>query len=278
MSKIGAYSIGAPAPSGAPLNLPGPKGAPGAHEGRKHSKWPASGAERWTECYGSVSLSEGIPDRPNKYSEAGTIAHEVLEALGRIELSGYDGAEIEENKSIVKKVTPEELKVISSVSQFMFDLHYKNPRSEFLIETRINLDFIHPEMFGTFDGAVIDHFGTLHIFDFKWGVSPVSPKRNLQLIYYALGLAHIHHFNFKNATLWIAQPRIPGYEGPLSWSITMTELLNYIPFFETAVRRTIERPTEFREGPWCHWCKAKDVCPLKRDARIGKLSNIFKPL
>ena len=162
-----------------------------------------------------------------------------------------------------------------AAADFMLGLG-KKLKAEVVVESRIYLDFIHPEMFGTFDGAVLDHFGTLHVFDFKYGAGhSVSPKENLQMIFYGLGLAHKYDYNFENVRLWVIQPRIKGYDGPTYWDISIDELKSYIALFRNAADR-VEQVPEFREGSWCHWCKAKAVCPLKREAKITKAIDLFK--
>ncbi len=130
-------------------------------------------------------------------------------------------------------------------------------------------------MFGTFDGAVLDHFGTLHVFDFKYGTHVVSPKFNLQMIFYGIGLAHIHHWNFKKARLWIMQPRSRGYEGPIYWEIPILFLKSYVSEFRDAVNRVEKRPDLFKEGEWCFFCKARSICPLKQDAKLEKAQSVF---
>jgi hypothetical protein len=147
--------------------------------------------------------------------------------------------------------------------------------AEVMVETRIYLKFIHEEMFGTFDGAILDHFGTLHVFDFKYGAGhAVSPKDNLQMIFYALGLAYKYQWNFKTVKLWIIQPRIKGYSGPVYWEISIEVLRSYVPKFQEAVWR-VENDPKFKEGAWCHWCKAKSICPLKVETKKEKAREIF---
>lgn len=266
-----------------------------AHGGRKHSKYSASGSERWTECPGSVALSEGKPDKDNVWSVEGTQAHEVHEAalLSLIEYGGKDSVmKLPAWFSPVARsphmFTPTHLQKSHALmfhhgtnsARFIYQLHKETPDSEILVETRVALKFIHPEMFGTFDGAVIEHFGTLHIFDYKYGAGhSVSPKKNLQMIFYAVGLAEKYGWNFKRARLWIVQPRIRGYDGPVYWDIPIHELKRYVGFFREGVARVENSPDVFKEGSWCHWCKGKGVCPLKTDKRINKAKEIFsKPI
>lgn len=252
------------------------KGA--GHAERAHSKFSASGAERWFNCSGSVKLSEGVPDKSNVWSIEGTEAHEVLEALLLFRLNRK-----EELKGKTAPKSPGQMLVHADhAASFMLNLYHKTPEPrEIMVETRIYLDFIHPEMFGTFDGAVVDHFGTLHVFDYKYGAGHfVSPTENLQMIFYGIGLAHRFEWNFKRVRLWIIQPRVKGYDGPLFWEVETAVLRGYVKLFREAVKRVEENPNEYREGSWCHWCKAKSKCPLKQEKKIQEAQSIFsmKPL
>lgn len=246
----------------------------GAHAVRAHSKFSASGAERWFNCPGSVELSEGRPDKSSPWAIEGTLAHEVLEAillilLGLASLGQYD--------ALLKSVSPTMVVHAKAAAKFILGLHARTPDSLVQVETRIHLPFIHPAMFGTFDAGVIDYFDTLHVFDYKYGAGVfVSPTENLQMIFYGLGLAFLHQWNFKKIRLWIIQPRVKGYDGPLFWDLAVTEAHRvWVPRFEKAVRRVEREPDTFVEGKWCHWCKAKSVCPLKRAAKLEEAKSVF---
>ena len=246
------------------------------HAGRKHSKFAASAAERWTVCTASVALSEGMPDRDSVWSLEGTKAHEVLELiLGGLAPFAQDRHMPKDLFHSISNDTPQEMITHAGEAAFFIFGLAKKLNAEILVETRIHLDFIHPEMFGTFDGAVLDHFGTLHVFDFKYGAGfAVSPKENLQMIFYGLGLAHKYQYNFKNVRLWIIQPRIKGYDGPSFWEIDMRVLRLYETVFKNAVWQ-IENDPKFFEGPHCHWCRARSVCPLKERRKIDEAKLIF---
>lgn len=237
------------------------------HSQRKHSKFSASGSERWHNCPGSVELSEGLPDKSSPWAEEGTRAHELLEAT----LKSFMGLTIK----LPVGATVEMATHARSAANFILNIAAKGSQ-EILIETRISLEFIHKDMFGTFDGAVIDHFGTLHVFDYKYGAGYfVSPKENLQMIFYGLGLAHRYHYNFKKVRLWIIQPRVKGYDGPLFWDLSISDLKVYEGVFRTAVERVERFPKTYQEGQWCHWCKAKSICPLKLNKKMQSAKSIF---
>jgi hypothetical protein len=241
-----------------------------AHGERKHSKYSASGSERWFNCQGSVFLSEGLPDVDSIWSIEGTKAHEVLETI------------MSAGERQLPFGTPKEMVAYGrAAADFILNLAKRTPHSEIMVETRISLPFIHSEMFGTFDGAVVDHFGTLHVFDYKYGAGhAVSPGRpddpNLQMAFYGVGLAHKFGWNFKAVRLWIIQPRIKGYDGPTFVELSIGQLKVQAQRFIEAVARVEENPKRFVEGSWCHWCKAKKVCPLKTSKKLADGQAFFK--
>lgn len=245
-----------------------------AHSERKHSKYSASGAERWFNCPGSVELSEGVPSKDSVWSIEGTKAHEVLEELLLAAIEA--GTPLITKTKFAKSVPFEMVRHGTGAANFILGLHARTPRSELLVETRIHLPFIHAEMFGTFDSGIVDHFGTLHVFDYKYGAGhSVSPNGNLQMIFYGLALAAKYDWNFKRVRLWIIQPRIKGYDGPLFWELGILELKAYVDQFRKAVNRVENNPDLFVEGSWCHWCNAKAKCPIKQQGRLEKAMTVF---
>lgn len=47
---------------------------------KQHAKFPPSAGERWTECAGSIQLSERVPPAPSSFAaDEGTDGHSLLE-------------------------------------------------------------------------------------------------------------------------------------------------------------------------------------------------------
>ena len=243
-------------------------------EKKAHSPFSASGAERWFECPGSVELSKPLPDKDSPWSIEGTRAHGVLE---RIMVSAISQEATSVAKVFAPPTFPKEMIMHGqNAANVILKVHAQSLDSDIQVENRVYLDFIHKEMFGTYDGAVLDYFGTLHVFDYKYGAGHlVTPKDNLQMIFYGIGLAHKYGWNFKRVRLWIIQPRIRGYDGPQFWEIPTAELRRYVPQFQQAVDRVLEQPDSYVEGSWCHWCKAKAICPEKTGKRLDQAIQIF---
>lgn len=247
---------------------------------RKHSKFSASGAERWFQCQGSVAISEGLPDKESIYSKEGTRAHNYVEGFLEDAIRHHWNAVSQISVNLVHAKEPDAPREMTQYAKhavdFILGVGRQHPGSEILVESRVFLDFIHPEAFGTLDSAVVDYFGTLHVFDYKYGKGvPVSPVANLQMLFYSIAAAHMHQWNFKKARLWIIQPRIPGYEGPVWWDLSIPELRRWAELFKLAIERVEKNPNRFVEGVWCHWCKAKSVCPLKREGKQAKAAAVF---
>lgn len=238
------------------------------HGERKHAKYSPSGMERIVACPGSVKLSEGMPEKTSAAAMEGTRCHEVLERLLK-------------KRPITdpEKVSNEMFGHAKTAADFIRNTWYVSTRAHLMVESRVSLSFIHPEFWGSLDAAVVEHFGTLTVFDLKYGVHHVSPVRNLQLVCYALGVANQFDWCFKKVKLTIIQPRARGYDGPTFWELDIPSLKKYIAVFQEAIEKAEKQPDVFVEGDWCWFCKAKTKCPLKQEERLGKVRQAFsKPL
>jgi len=248
------------------------------HHERAHSKFSASGADHWMACPGSVALSEGVPDKSSPWAEEGTQAHEVLEAVMKFRLRGDPIPDFRN-----PKFTPAQYRDMrrhaNETADFVLNEAKKlgvDPQKQIMVESRVTLEQIHYEMFGTLDLSLLEYFGELHIFDFKYGQGhTVSPVSNKQMIFYALAIAHKYDWNFTKARLWIIQPRSKGYNGPVYWDMSMKQLELYEKVFRAAVESVEKYPDTYEEGEHCHWCKAKSICPLKTGKKLENAKKIF---
>jgi hypothetical protein len=242
---------------------------------KQHSKFSASGSERWLKCAFSVQAEEGLESPDTVWSIEGTFAHAVLERWLRAEL---------EPMSFDRQVSLEEILEITSVemAQYVTKAGKKfleiaaEAETDLIVERRVNQKFIHPEMFGTTDGGVPELFGTLHVIDFKYGAGHVvDPEENTQLIQYALGLAYEFNWNFDKIRMHIVQPRGSVKKWHKYWEIEQRELKEYwLPIWRKGVARVLKGNNKPFEGPWCHWCKAPKAgrCPAK-SKKVDELLN-----
>jgi len=241
------------------------------HKKRKHSKFSASGSERWLNCAYSVEAEEGLPSKDSPWSLEGTEAHEVLETLWKMLYLKSFHKYMPLLKKEADPMVQNAMKMITKVLEVKKTL--VDP--ELLIEKRVHNEEIHPEMFGTVDGALVELFGTLHVFDYKYGQGHVvDPKENTQMIQYALGLLEEYDWNFEKVVLHICQPRASG-KGHKEWEVGIDEMRAYRELWRKGVARVEKGGNKPFAGSWCHWCKAKSICPIKVGKQNEKVSNMF---
>ena len=235
------------------------------HAIRRHSRFAASSSERIMNCPGSVKLSEGMPDKTSPAALEGTKCHEVVERI----VTGRPYRDLNPSFEMVPHAR--------QAATYVLAAHARAAKgSDLLVESKVSLAFIHPEAFGTLDYAIIEHFGVLNIMDFKYGTHLVSAIKNLQLIFYALGVAHANHWAFSHVRLTIIQPRASGYDGPSFWELTIEQLKSFIPRFKAAYERAEKFPNQYKEGYHCFFCKGRVKCPLKTEGRMGSLIKNFE--
>lgn len=224
---------------------------------KSHAKLSASGSERWLNCAGSVTLSEKAPpERESPYAKEGTDAHLCLEMFFK---------NVKHPSKVVpmlKNTYPKEM-IEHALRAFNYIKSNLEKGSMLISEVKVLLDFVREDMYGTVDAAIINEFGRLHVFDYKYGAGvPVEPKDNTQMIYYALGLAYKYHFNFEDVALTIIQPRAEHHEGTIrTWVMSIDELRAWEGTFREGVERTETNADLYEPGDWCRWCPAKSICP-----------------
>ncbi len=239
----------------------------GHHKERAHSKFSASGSERWLNCPASVELEEASPPSPeNHWSKEGTLAHEVLEAL-------LLNKPLPESFDVTNEMVGHCERVVQKVKAI------KNSfGGVMLVEKRIYNLAIDEEMFGTCDVIILGRDRTLHIIDFKYGQGHVvDPTENTQLIQYGLGAADACFWgeSFDRVKFWIMQPRV-GKNWHKSWVLPIEKLEGYWQdLWHKGVARVRRGGHKPMPGSWCHWCRAKLTCPAKNEKRVTQMTDMF---
>lgn len=232
-----------------------------------HSPLGASGAERWINCPGSVTLIKNLNLDPDgdmameepEYREQGTAAH----ALAAVCL-GYHQEPWELIGHKFGKVTVD-AEMADAVDTYIrvCDADFDGA-DRVLIEQHVS-DPIHPLFFGTVDCAV--KIGRrLIVNDFKYGVGVVVEiVENPQVMYYAFGALRLFPDlqDEDPVELRIIQPRAAHEDGMVrSWTTTV----GFIKEWANTVLRPAMLATELDHsldaGEWCRFCPAKLVCPL----------------
>lgn len=240
-------------------------------EEKVHAKYSASSASRWVACPGSIAMIERAPPaEDSEYAQEGTRAHTWLEKMLT-------------NRNRLLAIAHECRKAESTeMAEFVLGsaqkiLRMKTPETELLVEVKAKLNFIAPDMGGTTDVALVDLFGGLTIVDFKYGKGiAVEPERNLQMIAYALGVAHLNHYNFSHVNLVIMQPRIPHEKGAIrTWSTDVKTLYHYTRVFRDAYDQSRVKRPPLKSGDHCRFCPAKKICPEYGNLSLRRAQDDF---
>lgn len=246
-------------------------------EEKAHATYSASGAERWLNCPGSISLSQKAPpQKSSSYADEGTLAHEALETV----LKAWIKQDHSPHLRWPLKATKEMTEHAKDAALWIEAEKKKRPKSLVLCETRVALPVSEPGQFGTVDAAIVEEFGRLTVIDYKYGAGlPVYPKENPQLIYYALGIAHQFNYNFEDVELVIIQPRAETDEGTIRTHVmSITELMIWRIRFEDGIHLTKISPDFYQTGKWCKWCPAASICPEISTKALKQARVEFEPV
>lgn len=225
---------------------------------KAHARFAASNSSRWIACPGSLELSDQAPEQVSgAAADEGTLAHDLMELALLAKAKDVKAFA----KTLPKKYPADMVGHVQGFVDFVWS--QMKPGYELLVEERIELDFLHPtDAFGTVDVAIIEPFGLLHIIDFKYGRGFVDHNDNSQMIYYGLGLAHKHGYDFEQVKTTIYQPRVEGEVHRSSFH-TIQDLKVWSSIFKQAIQNaeTADLTTDLKPGDHCKWCPAKIICP-----------------
>lgn len=237
----------------------------------QHAKASASGSHRWLNCTMAPTYEEQFPDSdPGPYAKEGTLAHKICELTAE-----YNAGEITKRKynAQIKKCREDPLfqeemiKTAEVYAQYVWEKATALPGKPYQ-KQEVKVDFSEyvPDGFGTSDCLIIGN-GNLIIVDYKHGKGvPVSAEDNSQMRLYALGALKQYgmFYPVETITMAIVQPRIT--EEISEETITKEELLAWgekiKPIAEKAVTGI---GAEFKEGPWCRFCKGRAVCRARSE-------------
>lgn len=247
----------------------------------KHSPLGASGAKRWMNCPGSISLIEKLGDhagRSGKEAARGTAAHTIA-AMCLIENKepwefGGTNIEVDGWRFVIDQ---DMMDSITAYVDFVWEKatsHDQNGPGMF-IEKSMSSE-LHEDAYGTSDCIIYVPGDRIIIIDFKNGINiPVEPD-DPQLSYYGY-LAYENRPSYMKGEgnepevveMWIAQPRCMHPQGPFrSHTVPVDELTEW--FQESvimAMDRTRQADAPLKMGEWCGFCPARDHCPvLKAEA------------
>lgn len=246
-----------------------------------HSVFSPSSYSMWSKCppsiYGNISNHDAPPEPFNPHSALGTLAHEV----GEVILRGGDINKIVPCKELQEmgvKVDEEMVEYVSIYTNFV-----KSLKGTLYVETRVNLEYIHPDFGGTADAIVVSEDGKhIHVVDLKYGTGvQVFAVNNPQLMIYALGAIYtLGIVSFETISVTIAQPRLDHLD---TFTLTYDELLKFETEVISAVRAAeiiIDKGTAplsaFNPSEdTCRWCKMRLSCKPLKDKALNYVRDMF---
>ena len=230
----------------------------------KHSDIGASSAFRWMACPGSVSLSKKAPPQePNEAAEEGTAAHMLLEAC----ISNASEA-----RSFLGKVfngftvTEEMADAVQTAVDWAFQ---KRDEMGGIIEVEqaFDLSSLYEGLYGRNDINIFKRGQRIVVADYKHGQTAVEVRENQQLLFYALGAAIVHEYDFEDVEMVIIQPRSPHANGPIrSWTVNKDYLANWAQVLVSAAKLARSPNAPLSQGAHCRFCVAKGICPKQGEA------------
>lgn len=224
----------------------------------QHSPLGGSTLKRWSNCPGSVKLSEDLANYSSQYADEGTKAHEIAAFF------------------LINRFWPPlpgnyDLKPIELYTETILSDWWQakgNPKSTLLIEQKFDLSQIYPNLFGTADAVIYSAENKLlRVYDYKHGQGTrvdvfEDGKPNLQLMYYALGAALTGQFPLEKIEIVIIQPRCDHPDGPIRrHEITALELLDFSEDLKQYAIATSRPNAPLKAGTHCKFCPAAAICP-----------------
>lgn len=272
------------------------------HSDRGHSPLGASGAERWMNCAGSVTLIKRLedilaemdmpPEDDPDYRREGTALHEASEHCLRTGVDSWEITGETFNETVIDQPMADAVQVYLDKCRSIMDrakLHY----IEFPVSSPK-----HKSFYGTLDFAAIlgepataaqmKALGWAEPFilpslvvglDLKGGEGIlVEPEENPQLKYYLYGLIdkNPHWPDETPVMLGIVQPRAyhPSGEVVRTWSTTVGAIRAWVDAELIPAMLRTELDDSLEAGDWCRFCPAKLVCPLLTSLfRAGATAN-----
>ena len=243
----------------------------------EHAELGASSSARWLNCPGSVPLARPYLGGPaSSYAAEGTVAHTIAQAALAKEPLPPIGALVTVDGHDVL-VTEEMLDAVEEYLDIVRPLLAKAQDGG--IEIKVHISSVPPtaECYGTADFVAI--IGRkLFVVDLKYGKGVhVHVANNSQALFYALAVVETLHLDglIDDIEIIVCQPRIDGAERQ-SWEIDIIDLWMWrdaklIP----AVQRILDGDTSLTDGPWCRFCPALPICPLKHELAMTAAETAF---
>lgn len=243
-----------------------------------HSKYGASSIKCVMACPGYIQAIEGIEDEGNKAADLGTAAHLLGEKCLKLgcdthDLLGttIDGFEVDHNMADAVQVYVNHIRA----------LRLQNPDGKSMLEERLCMSSVSPDVFGTSDHVLIAlRNRVLYIDDYKHGFGVVDEDDNPQTAHY--GVSALDTFDLwwavDKVICTIVQPRADHRRGAIRTAeYTIEEMMQWQSRFKTAIEKSKAPDAKRIPGEHCRYCKAQGNC-RPRLIKTILLASIDAPL
>lgn len=251
---------------------------------KTHAKLGPSSWDRWSNCPGSVILSEGMPNKSSSYAAEGTVAHEVADRvlteaitsadrdLGTLfQVEGYDIIVDDEMVEAVGRY----VEIVQS---------YVGEEGILMPEQQVPIGHMTGEAgaSGTSD-AIVFNGKRMTVIDLKYGKGVrVYAEGNGQGRMYALGALEKYGsvFDIDEVEIVIVMPRLE--DGTTSELLSIGELEEFKDEVELAAGRVmmVDRGGRVEEDylnpgeKQCKFCPAKGICPALKAETSNALALV----
>lgn len=237
-----------------------------------HAKLSASGAKKWMNCPGSITLEEQIREKPSEYAAEGTAAHALGEAKIRLALKEFTRAKY--HKAIKDLPIDKDMEdYTDAYRDFVIEefnaVKRETPDAVLLLEQRLDFSDWVPAGFGTGDCIIISN-GKVHIIDLKYGKGvAVYAQDNPQLRLYALGALSAYDFlyDIQEVSMTIFQPRKDIID---TETMETSVLYQWGESVKLTAQEAYAGSEKFCAGPHCDsgFCKARPICRVYAEKRM----------
>lgn len=245
---------------------------------------PASHAARRMACPGSHKLSLEFKQIDSNYSLEGEAAHWVAATYLQTGAMPLEGAACPNGEFVTEEM-------IEGAELFRDAIRRDAPHAAdddpFLIEESVAANFIHPDLKGRVDLALVSN-DEIRIWDYKFGHAYVDVFENWQLIAYAAGVIETYFpealrklHNDIDVVLCIVQPRFFGQQGRVrTWRVSMDELFHtYFPRLRASEELAVTENAPCKPSVECGYCPARHACQAlqKSTANIADIITNNSP-
>lgn len=238
---------------------------------QQHSDLGGSGAKRWLNCPGSVTISRKLPPPPEDkqdpdYTLDGRAVHAALAfclGCGKDAWEAFD-REWEGRPLKADAAAPMQI-YLDYVRQRIDELRAEFGKVLVVVEWKFHRPEFHHLFFGTADCMLLAG-DFCEVIDYKHGVGQfVDERDNDQTKYYGVE-ALFANPDVVNLRLTIVQPRVEWADNPVrSWDISAIDLHHWKDEVLQPGMELADTPNAYFEaGDWCRFCPANATltCPL----------------